>query len=157
MATPWLSFTAVFDLADFENTPASADVMCEIETPLVWAQTGKIVAPQSKTKRTVSGKASFVLPFSDQSGFTAGYGGASIIGFGFRFSAYPTKSKPLIPGTETFVQIPQSRGPVVNIGNQLNIGAWPHAVITVVQGGGTTGGLTLVPAPGQPPGYVTYA
>lgn len=157
MATPWLSFTAVFDLSDFEGAPASAAVTCEIETPLVWAATGKIVSPKTKTKSTTFGKASFVLPYSDQLGFTAGFGGASITGFGFKFSARPTQSKPIIPGTETYVLIPQSRGPVVNIGNLINVGAWPNSVINVVQGGGTTGGLTLVPAPGQPPGYVTYA
>lgn len=153
MATPWLSFTAVFDLADFENVPATAAVTCEIETPLVWAATGKIVAPQTKTKSTTFGKCSFVLPFSDQPGFTAGYGGTSITGFGFRFSARPTRSKPIV--ADTFVVVPQSYGPVINVGNLVNVGAWPNAVITIGSGGGgTTAGTG--PTPVTIAGYSGY-
>lgn len=155
VAVPWLTFTAVFDLSDFEGAPATAAVTCEIETPLVWAATGKIVSPKTKTKSTTFGKCSFVLPFSDQPGFTAGFGGASITGFGFKFSARPTQSKPIIPGSETFVVVPQSFGPVVNIGNLINVGAWPNATIVIGSGGGGTPAGTG-PTPVTINGYSGY-
>lgn len=160
MATiPWLYFTATFDLSDIEGAPMSAYVKCTPETPLVWAATGQTVPDASKEKGTYNGRATFLLPFTDQPGFTAGAGGASIIGFGYRFDVRPTRSKAIT--STRYVQVPRSLGSTVRIGNLVDIGAWPNATNVIVTPGGGTGGgtttLTLVPAPGQPAGYFIYA
>lgn len=139
------TFTARYTAIDLtgDGTAASSYVTAEIETPLVWAATGTLILPVTTSKWTKAGVADFVLPLPGQSGFTAGFGGSPVTSFGFKFYAQPTKSKPITPGSTTFVNISATPGQVVNIGNLVNIGAWPHATF-VVGGSGGTGTFTPV-------------
>lgn len=133
---PWQTFTARFNAVDMtgDGSEARSYVTVEIETPLVWADGGIIVLPITKSRYTVGGVADFLLPLPGQLGFTAGAGGAAITNWAYRFWAQPTRSGPII--SDTFVTIPAETVPGgrVDIGNLINVGAWPNQ--TVVTGGG---------------------
>lgn len=140
----WQTFTAHYKASNItgDGRDASAWVFCEQETPLYYQPTGDLITTLVRSKWTTDGVADFELPLPGQAGFTEGFGGQPITDWGFKFWAQPTKSKPLIPGSDTFPDFTGlTAGAVVNVGDYMNIGAWPHATI-VTQPPITSGTMT---------------
>lgn len=127
------TFTARYKARDIvgDGQAAAAMVFCEIETPLYHVASGTIITRRVKAVRTANGDADFLLPRPGQSGLTVGFGGAPISDFGFRFWAQPTSSRPMTPGSETYVNPHPAANAVVLIGGLLNIGAWPYQTIVI--------------------------
>lgn len=137
------TFTARYRARDIigDGSKARALVTVECETPLVHAPTGTLITTLRKSKWTSGGDVDFLLPVPGQPGMTAGFTGLPITSWGYKFSAQPTSSGQIIPGSTTFPDFgsvaPDS---VVFVANYVNIGTWPHAVIVVSPGNPTPGG-----------------
>lgn len=140
------TFRVQFEAIGVNGRPIGGWFTVEPETPLVWAATGTPLLGSAETKYYADGIVDDLwLPYTDQTGFTAGVGGPPAIDWGYRFYFRPIRSRQLL--TDTYVRVPSSVASPVKVANLMNIGGWPNATITIVEDGGSGDNITYTETP----------